>query len=129
MAVRAQNHAVVLGGSIAGLLAAYVLSERYAQVTVIERDRLPARAEHRKGVPHDRHFHGLLPHGQQVLEDLMPGLTDALVADGALVGDILGQIRWYLRGRMLRQAGTGLTMLSASRPAIEAAIRGRVRLL
>jgi 2-polyprenyl-6-methoxyphenol hydroxylase-like FAD-dependent oxidoreductase len=129
MTVGARDRSVVLGGSIAGLLAARVLAEHFARVTVVERDRLPVRAEHRRGVPHDRHFHGLLPHGQQVMEGLLPGITDTLIADGALVGDILGHIRWYIRGRMLRRAETGLTMLSASRPLIEAAVRSRVRAL
>lgn len=121
-----RDHAVVCGGSIAGLLAARVLSEHYTSVTVVERDRLPAHAQHRRGVPHDRHFHGLLPHGQQLIERLFPGITRGLIADGALAGDILAHIRWYVRGRMLRQADTGLTMLSASRPLIEAALRNRV---
>jgi 2-polyprenyl-6-methoxyphenol hydroxylase-like FAD-dependent oxidoreductase len=129
MAAPARDHAVVLGGSIAGLLAAQVLSGHYAQVTIVERDRLPACAGHRRGVPHDRHFHGLLPHGQQLVEGLLPGITDGLAAGGALTGDALANVRWYLRGRKLRQADTGLTMLSASRPLIEAAIRDRVRSL
>lgn len=124
-----RDHAVVCGGSIAGLLAARVLSEYYASVTVVERDRLPAHAQHRRGVPHDRHFHGLLPHGQQLIEGLFPGITGGLIADGALAGDIGAHIRWYVRGRMLCQADTGLTMLSASRPLIEAAVRNRVRTL
>jgi len=51
------------------------------------------------------------------------------VAAGALRGDILGNVRWYLNGRLLRQADTGLTALSASRPLIEGAIRDRVRSL
>lgn len=129
MPAHARDHAVVLGGSIAGLLAAHVLSGHYAHVTVIERDRLPAHAGHRRGVPHDRHFHGLLPNGQQLLENLFPCMTDSLTAGGALTGDALANVRWYLRGRKLRQADTGLTVLSASRPLIEAAIRSRVRAL
>ncbi|HEY2575104.1 MAG TPA: FAD-binding monooxygenase [Streptosporangiaceae bacterium] len=129
MAAHPRDHAVVLGGSIAGLFAAHVLSGHYAHVTVVERDRLPANAGHRRGVPHDRHFHGLLPHGQQLIEGLLPGITGALVTGGALTGDALANVRWYLRGRKLRQADTSLTMLSASRPLIEAAIRDRVRSL
>jgi NADPH-dependent 2,4-dienoyl-CoA reductase/sulfur reductase-like enzyme len=37
------RHAVVIGGSIAGLLAARVLAEHYEQVTLVERDALPYR--------------------------------------------------------------------------------------
>jgi 2-polyprenyl-6-methoxyphenol hydroxylase-like FAD-dependent oxidoreductase len=124
-----RNHAVVFGGSIAGLLAVHVLAAHYSRVTVVERDRLPAKAQHRRGVPQDRHFHGLLPHGQQLIEAMFPGITRALIADGAQAGDILAHVRWYVRGRMLRQADTGLTTLSASRPLIEAAVRDRVRTL
>ena len=38
------NQAVVLGASLAGLLAARVLSERFERVVVIERDVLPRPA-------------------------------------------------------------------------------------
>ena len=53
------DHAVVLGASMAGLLAARVLADAYGQVTVIDRDQLPETSTHRRGVPHGRHAHGL----------------------------------------------------------------------
>ena len=43
------EHAVVLGASMAGLLAARVLSEHFGAVTVIERDQLSDAAEPRRG--------------------------------------------------------------------------------
>lgn len=46
-----RGHAVVIGASIAGLLAARALRERYARVTVIDRDTLPDAPAARKGVP------------------------------------------------------------------------------
>ncbi len=49
-----RHHAVVIGGSMAGLLAAHVLSDHFEQVTLIERDRLTGDAEARKGVPQGR---------------------------------------------------------------------------
>ena len=33
------HHAIVIGGSMAGLLAARVLSEHFERVTILERDR------------------------------------------------------------------------------------------
>jgi flavin-dependent dehydrogenase len=51
------DQAVVLGASMAGLLAARVLSERFKRVVVIERDALPPVGDHRRGVPHGRHLH------------------------------------------------------------------------
>ncbi|MEN3309831.1 MAG: hypothetical protein V7603_6033 [Micromonosporaceae bacterium] len=129
MPINARDRAVVLGGSVAGLLAARALADHYASVIVVERDVLPSRMEHRKGVPHGRHVHGFLPRGLQLVEELLPGCTARLVAGGALLGDILGNVRWYLNGQMLRQAATGLVGLSASRPLIEGAIRDAVRSL
>jgi glycine/D-amino acid oxidase-like deaminating enzyme len=49
------DRAVVLGASMAGLLAARVLSDAYERVTVVERDMLPNRPENRRGVPQGRH--------------------------------------------------------------------------
>src|SRR6185295_10378685 len=43
----AGRHAVVIGGSIGGMLAARVLSEHFDAVTVVERDRLPEGSEFR----------------------------------------------------------------------------------
>ncbi|MDQ4103512.1 MAG: NAD(P)-binding protein [Actinomycetota bacterium] len=67
------DHAIVIGASMAGLLAARVLSDAYHRVTVLERDALPAIGEHRKGVPQGRHVHGLLPRGEQICDELFPG--------------------------------------------------------
>jgi phytoene dehydrogenase-like protein len=69
------NQVVVLGASMAGLLAARVLSERFERVVVIERDGLPPIGEHRRGVPHGRHLHGLHPRGREILDELFPGFT------------------------------------------------------
>ncbi|HET9116654.1 MAG TPA: hypothetical protein VFN75_01010, partial [Pseudonocardiaceae bacterium] len=44
------DHAVVLGASMAGLLATRVLADTYRNVTVIDRDAMPKVGEHRRGV-------------------------------------------------------------------------------
>jgi 2-polyprenyl-6-methoxyphenol hydroxylase-like FAD-dependent oxidoreductase len=121
------DRAVVLGASMAGLLAARVLAERYGQVTVIDRDELTEAPTHRRGVPHDRQIHALAARGQQVIEELFPGLTAELVADGAPAGDILTDARVYLSGHRLHPARSGLMLLCASRPFLEGHLRGRVR--
>ena len=64
------DHAVVLGANIAGLLTARVLADHYAEVTVVERDKLPDGPAARRGVPHGRHLHGLHPRGRQILDEL-----------------------------------------------------------
>jgi 2-polyprenyl-6-methoxyphenol hydroxylase-like FAD-dependent oxidoreductase len=126
---RIGDHAVVLGASMAGLLAARVLADAYAQVTVIDRDQLPQAGSHRRGVPQGRHLHALLARGQQALEELFPGLTTELVAHRVPTGDVLGNGRWYLNGHRLGQTHTGLVALCASRPFLEGHVRGRVRAL
>jgi 2-polyprenyl-6-methoxyphenol hydroxylase-like FAD-dependent oxidoreductase len=123
------DRAVVLGASMAGLLAARVLADAYVQVTVVERDRLPETGAQRRGVPQGHHLHALLARGQQALEELFPGLTAALVAQGVPVGDMLANARVYLSGYRLRQAPTGLVLLCASRPVLEGYVRARVRAL
>src|ERR1700739_1898300 len=77
------DHAVVLGASMGGLLAARVLADFYDAVTVVERDVLPDTAANRRGVPQGRHSHLLLGRGSQILGELFPGLLDELVAAGA----------------------------------------------
>ena len=46
---RIGEHAVVIGGSMAGLLAARSLTEAYERVTVVERDALPVGLQGRTG--------------------------------------------------------------------------------
>jgi 2-polyprenyl-6-methoxyphenol hydroxylase-like FAD-dependent oxidoreductase len=123
------DRAVVLGASMAGLLAARVLADSYGQVTVIDRDELPATPMHRRGVPHGRHLHALAARGQQALEELFPGLTADLVAQGAPAGNLLTDARLCLSGHRLRRADSGLVLLCASRPLLEGHVRVQVRTL
>ena len=57
------NHAIVIGASISGLLAARVLSAHFDRVTVFDRDVLPSTIENRRAVPQGQHGHGLLASG------------------------------------------------------------------
>jgi 2-polyprenyl-6-methoxyphenol hydroxylase-like FAD-dependent oxidoreductase len=127
MKTQIEDRAIVLGASMAGLLAAHVLADSYGQVIVIERDQLPETSMHRRGVPHGRHLHALAARGQQALEELFPGLTAELVAHGAMAGSLLANARMCLSGHRLRQTDTGLVLLCASRPFLEAHVRARVR--
>ncbi|MGR6318276.1 squalene monooxygenase [Micromonospora soli] len=121
--------AIVLGGSIGGLLAARVLSESYAKVTVFDRDELPAEVADRKGVPQSEHAHGLLARGLQILEELFPGLTADLTAQGALPVDVQRDCRWVNDGHPIPRVASGLEGLCVSRRALESYVRGRVRAL
>ena len=117
------KHAIVIGGSLAGLLAARVLSEHFEKVTVLERDHYPNAVEPRRGVPQGHHGHGLLASGFRALEDLFPGFKEALVQAGALPVDVIGDLRWYQFGGYKAQFNSGLGGVLMSRPLIEAVVR------
>ena len=128
---RIGGHAVVLGASMAGLLAARVLSDAYERVTVVERDPLPDTAENRRGVPQGRHAHVLLARGAQILDELFPGLLDDLVAGGAPVVRDLTEMRFSPAGHPLCLRGhpAQAATYQASRPYLEGQVRARVRAL
>ena len=126
---RPGEHAVIIGGSIGGLLAARVLSEHGLRVTVVDRDEMPTEPAHRKGVPQSRHTHGLLARGFEIFEELLPGLGADLVERGALIQDLQRDIIWYSDDYLIRRAPSGLTILLVSRPTLEAYVRSRVSAL
>ena len=98
---RIGEHAIVIGASMGGLLAARTLSEFFATVTLLERDVFPISDVPRKRVPQGRHAHGLLARGRNVIEDFFPGWTDEVVASGGVRGDICGDVSWIGHGVML----------------------------
>ena len=118
--------AIVIGASMGGLLAARALADYYGQVIIVERDALPEDDEPRKGVPHGRHTHGLLARGREVLEELLPGFTQEIVAQGASPGDIADKVLWFNHGFYLRNAPSKLLGLAVSRPMLEGSVRRRV---
>ena len=121
-----KQHAIVIGGSMAGLLAARVLTDHFEQVTIVERDTFPAVGENRRGVPQGKHTHGLLAGGARVLDQLFPGFTREIAAAGALPGDIASTCRWFHGGGYLARPASGLEGILASRPLIEGIVRQRV---
>jgi 2-polyprenyl-6-methoxyphenol hydroxylase-like FAD-dependent oxidoreductase len=112
-----------------GLLAARALAEFYEQVTVVERDALPPVCEPRKGVPQGRHAHGLLARGREILDELFPGLSEELVSQSALYGDVVADVMWFNHGVYLSNAPSTLTGLLISRPMLEEGVRRRLRQL
>nr|WP_221382871.1 squalene monooxygenase [Actinoplanes polyasparticus] len=124
------RHAVVLGASIAGLLAARVLSDHFDKVTVVERDQLPDDAESRKGVPQDRHGHALLPRGVQILDELFPTLSDKMAADGVPRPQHGTEIWRQFGVTVLNRGGSEkIPGLQPSRPYLDSKIRDRIRRL
>ncbi|MEU9730297.1 FAD-dependent oxidoreductase [Streptomyces sp. NPDC048002] len=115
--------AVVLGGSVAGMLAARALSSVGVRVTLVERDALPAGPEPRKGLPQARHVHQLWSGGAQAMEELLPGVTARLREAGAhrlpITTDMVGLSPrgWY------RRWAESHFMLLCSRDLLDATVR------
>lgn len=120
---------MVIGGSIAGLLMASVLSDVFESVTVYDRDLLPDRAEPRRGVPQGRHAHALHGRGAEALGELLPGFWDDMITAGGITGDAQIDVHWYLDGYLLAPARSGLTGMALTRPTIERLIRRRAAAL
>jgi 2-polyprenyl-6-methoxyphenol hydroxylase-like FAD-dependent oxidoreductase len=85
MANHLGQHAVVIGGSIAGLMTARVLAQYFATVTVIKRDHIEPHPALHKSIPQGNHLHAILLGGQQVMATLYPGFLERL--------DKLGSVR------------------------------------
>jgi len=125
------DHAVVLGASMAGLVAARALSDFFDTVTVVERDVLPDDPVTRRGVPQGRHPHGLLARGALALEELFPGLLDELVLAGVpyFDGRDLSKLHYNLGGHRVVSTGSSedFTAYVLTRPFLEYHVRRRVR--
>ncbi|WP_433275134.1 FAD-dependent oxidoreductase [Pseudonocardia xinjiangensis] len=119
------GRAVVMGGSVAGLLAARVLADVAAEVVIVERDGPDPGVDDRPGVPHGLQVHALLAGGRLHLDRWFPGFSADCVAAGAFVAPsrdlrpaLTGRHRW------LRSVDPGV--MSGSRPFLEGMIRRRV---
>jgi 2-polyprenyl-6-methoxyphenol hydroxylase-like FAD-dependent oxidoreductase len=128
-AVPRRHHAVVVGGSLAGMLAARVLSDHFDRVTLLERDCFPETPAARKGLPQGRHAHVLLERGRRVLERFLPGLTGALVRAGAEPLDATRDVAWMSPSGWYVRFPGDLLMLTSTRDLIDWGVRGRVAAL
>ena len=130
-----REHAIVLGASMGGLLAARVLADFFGTVTVVERDVLPDDPATRRGVPQGRHLHVLLPRGAQILDEFFPGFLRDLVADGAPVWDDgdLSKLHLSFGGHDMLRSGKialdpkAMAIYMPSRPFLEWHVRQRLQ--
>ncbi|MBD0269486.1 MAG: monooxygenase [Cyanobacteria bacterium Co-bin8] len=122
------NRAIVIGGSIAGLLTARVLSEAFQEVVIVERDQLPQSSAPRRGVPQSVQPHILLTKGYRILEALFPGIGADLQSAGALPIDWGREFHYYHRGgrNATSEGDSGLVSFTCTRPLLEATVRSRV---
>jgi len=123
------EHAVVLGGSVAGLLAAVSLSKHFEKVTIVDRDELPLEGDDarkpRRGVPQGTQIHHLLLLGKQKIEALLPGFEQELIDLGCERYDDAADFAQWANGAWRMRVRSGLQIIAFQRPLFEWAIRRR----
>jgi 2-polyprenyl-6-methoxyphenol hydroxylase-like FAD-dependent oxidoreductase len=122
-ATNGSSHAITIGGGIAGLLAARVLTDFFDKVTVIERDCFAEVPQPRKGVPQSHHPHVLLVQGQNIIEQLLPGIRQELIRKGALSLDWAADFRWLLLGNWTPRFSSDIIGCACTRNLLEATVR------
>jgi flavin-dependent dehydrogenase len=120
------SRAIVIGGGIAGLLAARVLADHFEQVTIVDRDRFPQGPEFRKGVPQAHHTHYLMIRGRLILEQLFPGFESEMIAAGAVPVDLGEDLFWFTRVGVAQRFRSQLSTFFCSRSLMEWGVRRRL---
>ncbi|WP_107488871.1 NAD(P)/FAD-dependent oxidoreductase [Streptomyces subrutilus] len=122
------RHAVVIGGSLAGLLAAAVLAE-YATVTVVDADPLPEGPASRRGLPQARHTHLLWSGGARAIEGILPGITEDWTDAGAIRRSLPTDLVTKTAQGWIPRCGEKQFNISCSRDLLDSVVRARVTVL
>jgi 2-polyprenyl-6-methoxyphenol hydroxylase-like FAD-dependent oxidoreductase len=123
------SRAGVIGGSIAGLFAARVLSDVYDEVVIVDRDTLVGVNEPRRNRPQGRHINAMHCRGRLTMEELFPGITEQMISSGCPSGDMAGNVRWYFKGKRAKPQFVDLLAVPATAPVMEWHIRERTQAL
>lgn len=122
---KAGKRALVLGGGIAGLLAARVLSDSFEEVTLLEQEENPDTKSPRRFAPQGNHVHTVLRGGADVMERLFPGFAKDLIENGAHPIGFYKTVKWYEYGVWKMRDDTGNDTSVQSRPLLEWVLRQR----
>ncbi|MFY1637930.1 NAD(P)/FAD-dependent oxidoreductase [Solwaraspora sp. WMMB335] len=120
------RHAVVIGGSLAGLCAARALVDHVDQVTVVDRDRFPDVPTVRSGVPQAHHLHVLVTAGQRALDGLFPGLVTELYEAGAVVVDTPTDVLYLTATGWRERFAATHRLVGTSRELLDWTVRNRL---
>jgi 2-polyprenyl-6-methoxyphenol hydroxylase-like FAD-dependent oxidoreductase len=120
------KHVIVIGASIGGLLTARMLRNHFEKITILEKDTVNDFPESRKGQPHTKHLHGLLPAGLNVMLQYFPTLMYELKQAGAMIIDFAESMQWFTHGGYRKSFNMGMPAVFSSRPLLEQVIRKNV---
>lgn len=125
-AAKREAQALVVGAGVAGLCTARVLADYFTRVIILERDSLPESPRPRRGVPQGPHVHVLFTSGMEILDELLPGYGDDLLAAGAVENDYGSDWTVYSSGGFRTDIANRIPIYSASRPLFEQVLRRNV---
>ncbi|WP_242213357.1 NAD(P)/FAD-dependent oxidoreductase [Bacillus cereus group sp. BfR-BA-01383] len=120
------NKAIVIGGSMAGKLAAKVLSNTFEEVIILEAGEKWDGISHRKRVPQSNHPHVLLKGGEEALEELFPNITNELIKSGSIVNNFTLDLKWHQFGLWKQPFKGEIHMIQQSRSLLESHIQKRI---
>lgn len=121
------SRAIVIGGSISGLLSARILSDYFELVTIIETNEISRSPEKRLGVPQSSQPHILFARGYQIILELFPKIDLEAYEMGALPIDWCKEFLLFHQGWNATQENhSGITSFTCSRILLEFLIRERV---
>ena len=131
------ERAVVIGGSMAGLMAARVLADHFENVTILERDHIEDQPSVHKSVPQGNQLHALLAGGCQALTRLYPQFTKTLIDSGAVLvrmgkegAVFLPEGKFYsFLGSLKEPRDLGFDIYNQSRALLEHSLRQLTRAL
>jgi len=121
-----QKTAVIVGGSISGLLAATVLSPYFSRVIIFDRDTLADAKHPRKGTAQAPHAHILLQRGLLGLEHLLPGFIDILREAGAMSTSATNDWQSLFPKGFMARFESDIQLLCQSRYLLEQTLRSHV---
>nr|WP_309100946.1 FAD-dependent monooxygenase [Fredinandcohnia onubensis] len=114
-----KDKVIIIGGGMAGKLAARVLSNSFQEVIIMERDSEVTSPIPRKGAPQGNHIHALLHAGEQGLEELFPGITEKFYSTGAVKINSTKDLAWHHHGVWKQRYDGGYTTTLQTRPHLE----------
>ncbi|WP_369899936.1 glutamate synthase [Bacillus manliponensis] len=120
-----RNKAIVIGGSIAGKLAAKALSDFFKEVVILEAGEQRKEESARKQVPQSNHIHVLLATGAEELEKLFPNIKNELIELGSITSNVTQDIKWYHFGELKHRFKGDINIIQQSRLMLEQHIQYR----
>ena len=119
------QRAVVIGGSIAGLLIARVLADYFAQVIIVDKDKFSDIPKARRGVPQSVQPHVLFTKGYRILAELFPGIEQQLASNGAITIDWAREFQHFMEGKwgLTTEHPSDIVSVTCSRYFLEWTIR------